>query len=79
MYEGVSTNLRINGGKTYDFPITICWYQGSTLSFYPFILLLDILTKHIQELASRFVIFVDDISLFIELNNDLNERLRTWR
>lgn len=60
MYEGVSTSVRTQGGDTVDFPITMGLHQGSTLSPYIFTLVFDVLTKHIQELAPRFMLFADD-------------------
>jgi len=40
-----------------NFPITIRLHQGSTLHPYLYTLVLDVLTKHIQELASRSMLF----------------------
>ena len=61
MYEGVSTSVRTQDGDTVDFPIIIGLHQGSTLSPYLFTLVLDVLTKHIQELAPRCMLFADDV------------------
>jgi len=47
MYEGASTSVRTQDGATEDFPITIGLHQGSTLSPYPFTLVLDVLTEYI--------------------------------
>lgn len=59
IYEGVSTSVRVQGGETYDFSITIGLHQYSTLCPYIFTLILDILPEHIQELASRCMLFAD--------------------
>lgn len=78
MYEGVSTSVQTNNGDTNDFPIIIDLHQGSTLSSYLFTLILNVLTKHIQKLASRRVFFfTDDIVILTESNKDLNEWLET--
>lgn len=63
MYEGVSTSVWTQGGETDGFPITIGLHQGSTLSPYLFTLTLNVLTKHIQELAPRCMLFADNIVL----------------
>lgn len=66
MYEGVSTSVRHIG-----------LHQGSTLSTYLLTLILDVLTKDIQEIAPRCVFFAYDIVLVGKLKEDLNERLET--
>lgn len=57
MYEGVLTSVRTRGGETDDFPLTIDLHQGSTLSPYFLILILDVLKKHIQEQAPKCMFF----------------------
>ncbi|KAH1208130.1 Secretory carrier-associated membrane protein 3 [Glycine max] len=79
MYDRVSTSVRTQGGESDDFPITIGLHQGSTLSPYLFTLILDVLTKQIQEIAPRCMLFADDIVLLGESREELNERLETWR
>ncbi|KAL5184701.1 DNA topoisomerase 1 [Glycine soja] len=74
-----STIKVLQGGESDDFSITIGLHQGSTLSPYLFTLILDVLTEQIQEIASRCMLFVDDIVLLGESREELNERLETWR
>lgn len=57
MYEGVLTSVRTQGGETDDFHLTIDLHQGSTLSLYFLILILDVLKKHIQEQAPKCMFF----------------------
>jgi len=75
MYERASTSVRTQDGAIEDFPITIGLHQGSTLSPYLFTLVLDVLTKHIQELAPRCMLFADDVVLLGESREELNGRL----
>jgi len=78
MYEGVSTSVRTHDGVTEDFLITIGLHQGSSLSHYLFTLILDVLTKHIQELAPRWMLFADDVYILLgESREELNGRLVT--
>jgi len=77
MYEGALTSVRTQDGATKDFPITIGLHQGLTLSPYLFTLVLDVLTKHIHELAPRCMLFADDVVLFGESREELNGRLET--
>ena len=49
MYEGVVTSVRTVGGDTRDFPITVGLHQGSALSPYLFALIMDEVTRSIQD------------------------------
>jgi hypothetical protein len=49
MYEGVVTNVRTCGGVTTNFPITVGLHQGSALSPFLFVIVMDELTRSIQE------------------------------
>jgi len=52
-------------------------HQGSILSPYSFILILDVLTKHNQELPLRCMHFANDVVLLVESMDELNRRLET--
>ena len=49
MYDGVVANDRTYGGITSDFSITIGLHQGSTLSPFLFVIVIDELTRAIQD------------------------------
>jgi len=49
MYDGVVTNVRTYGGITSDFSITIELHQGSALSPFLFVIVMDELTRAIQD------------------------------
>ena len=49
MYNNVVTRVRISDGDTDDFSIMIGLHQGSALSPYLFALLMDKVTRDIQE------------------------------
>lgn len=49
MYDGAIASVRTTGGETNEFAITVGLHQGSTLSPYLFVLVMDELTRHIQE------------------------------
>ena len=63
MYDGAITSVRTSGGITSELPITIRSYQGSTLSPYLFVLLMDELTRSIQDEALGCKLSADAISL----------------
>ena len=49
MYDEVVANVRICGGITSDFLITIGLHQGSALSLFLFAIVMDGLTRAIQD------------------------------
>jgi hypothetical protein len=69
--------VRTYEGPSDDFPITIGLHEGSTLSSYLFIFVLDVLADHVQELATICLFFVDDVVLFGEMREELNGKLET--
>ena len=68
--------MRASGGITSKFPITIGLHQGSALSPYFFVLMMDEFTKSIQEEVLYF--FVDDIVLVDEIRSGANAKLEIW-
>jgi len=58
-----------------DFHI-IGLHQGSTLSSYFFTLVLDVLTKHIQDSVQICMLFTDDVDMLGESREELNKRLK---
>lgn len=59
MYDGAITSVRTIGGETSEFTITVDLHQGLALSPYLFALVMDELTKRIQEEVLWCMLFVD--------------------
>ena len=49
MYSGAMTTVRTVVGQTNNFPITVGLHQGSAISPYLFALVMDELTRHMQD------------------------------
>jgi len=79
MYEGVKTSVRSSVGDTEYFPIDIGLHQGSALSPFLFTIIIDELTREIQEEVPWCMLFADDIVLIDETRSGLNQRLEKWR
>jgi len=79
MYNGVVVNVRICGGITSDFSITIRLHQGSALSSFIFVILMDELTRAIQDEISWCMLFADDIVLTDETRAEINTKLELCR
>lgn len=79
MYEDVSTRVRTPVGKTKEFPITIGVHQGSTLSPFLFAIVMDELTRSIQDDIPWCMMFADDIVLIGETKESVESKLEWWR
>lgn len=79
MYDGCVTIVRTPVGETSNFPITVGLHQGSALSPYLFALVMDELTRHIQDDIPWCMLFADDIVLVDETREGVNAKLEVWR
>ncbi|KAL6568984.1 hypothetical protein OROGR_000709 [Orobanche gracilis] len=79
MYEGVSTSVRTNVGRTEEFPIKIGVHQGSALSPFLFAIVMDELTRGIQNDVPWCMMFADDIVLIDETKVGVQQKLELWR
>ena len=79
MYDGVVTNVRTCGGITSDFSITIGLHQGSVLSLFLFAIVMDELTRAIQDEIPWCLLFVDAIVLVDETRAGVNAKLELWK
>ncbi|GKA98392.1 ataxia telangiectasia mutated family protein [Tanacetum coccineum] len=66
MYDGAKTRVRTSIGNMEFFPVEVGIHQGSTISPYLFALILDELSRWIQEDIPWCLIFADDIALVSE-------------
>ena len=78
MYDGVVTNVRTRGGITSDFSIIIGLHQGSALSLFLLAIVMDELTRAIQDEIPCFMLFAD-IVLVDKTRAGVNAKLELWR
>jgi len=79
MYDGVNTSVRTLASNTEYFAIDIGRHQGSALSPFLFIVVMDELTREIQNGVPWCMLFANDIVLIDESWDGLNNRLEKWR
>lgn len=60
-------------------PVEMGLHQGSALSLVLFDLVMDELTRHIQDEVPWCMLFADDIVLMEETRDRVNDRLEVWR
>ena len=68
-------NVRTCGGITSDFSITIGLHQGSALSPFLFAIVMNELTRVIQDEIPLCMLFADDIILIDETRAGVNAKL----
>lgn len=61
MYDGVITSVRIIRGETNIFSIIVGLHQEVALNPYLFALVINDITRHIQDEVPRSLLFADDI------------------
>ena len=79
MYQGCKTVVRSAAGESNSFGVEVGLHQGSALSPYMFLLLMDVLTKDVRKDVSGSMMFADDIVLCGDDETDMTEYLETWR
>jgi len=78
MYEGGRTSVRTPGGVTNDFFVVMGLHQGSALNPFLFTIVMDVLTRGIQDELPWCMLFTDDIVLIDETRQDVNDKFERW-
>jgi hypothetical protein len=79
MYDNAVTSVRTSDRDTNDFSINIGLHQGSALSSYLFVLVMDEVTRDIQGGISWCMLFADDVVLVDESRMGVDQKLELWR
>ncbi|GKF75958.1 retrovirus-related pol polyprotein LINE-1 [Tanacetum coccineum] len=79
MYKGARTCMWTPTKNSKYFPVDVGLHQGLAISPYLFALILDELSRGIQEIIPWCLIFTDNIVLVSDTPDGLNGRLEQWR
>ena len=71
MYEGTKTRVRTQCGDTEEFEVKVGVHQGSALSPFLFICLIDMLSEHKEGTAPWTLIFADDLAIMGKTKQEL--------
>ena len=63
MYRGCQTKVRSAAGESSSFNVDVGLHQGSALSPYLFLILMDVLTEGVRKEVPESMMFADDIVL----------------
>ena len=79
MYQGCKTVVRSAAEESNSFGVEVGLHQGSALSPYLFLLLMDVLTQDVRKDVPGSMMSADDIVLCGDDETDMREYLDTWR
>ena len=71
MYDGATTTVRSAAGLTEEFKVGVGLHQGSALSPFLFVIIMDRLTEDIRKDAPWDMLFADDIVLCRQNHREL--------
>ena len=75
MHAGAKTAVRTPSGDTDAFEVNVGVHQGSALSSLLFILVMEVLTDHIDDKEPWAMLFADDLVLIAKTKDELENRL----
>ena len=78
-HNGAMTRIRTQCGNTEAFGINVGVHQGSALSPFLFIAIMDTLTSEIRKTIPWELIFSDDIALVVTTEEELQEKVIRWQ
>ena len=79
MYERTEANVKSSVGLFKSFPVNVGLHQGSALSLYLFDLVMDVVTQGIRDQSLWCMLFADDIVLWSNRREVVEEKLEEWR
>uniref|UniRef100_A0A914XJV1 Reverse transcriptase domain-containing protein n=1 Tax=Plectus sambesii TaxID=2011161 RepID=A0A914XJV1_9BILA len=79
MYSGAQATVRTQCGDTRAQPVTVGVHQGSALSPYLFITVLDVVCQDLLEPAPWTMLYADDVVLCARNQGDLERKLQKWK
>ena len=79
MNTGCRTKVRTVAGESSKFNVEVGLHQGSVLSPYLFLILMDVLAERVRKEAPESMLFADDIVLCGDKDVDMTEYLESWR
>ena len=78
-YHGASTVVRTMHGRTDEFPFKVGLHQGSGLSPFLFIVVLDVISEEFRRGLSRELLLADDLTVATYTEEEMQRRWLDWQ
>jgi hypothetical protein len=78
-YNGASTIVRTMHGRTDEFPIKVGLHQGSGLSPFLFIIVLDVISEEFRRGLPCELLFADDLAIVTDTEEEMQRRWLDWQ
>ena len=79
MYVESETSVRCALGTTESFKVKVGLHQGSAFSPFLFAVIMDRLTDQVRREPPWTMLFADDIVIYKETREEVEQRLESWR
>lgn len=80
LYDGAKTTVRTKYGKTDPFSIEVGLHQGSALSPFLFLIVLDTITRELRNDEELWeLLFADDLVIVADTEEELQQRFIAWK
>ena len=79
MYHECGTSVVSAAGETESFQVRVGLHQGSALSPFLFVTLMDVLSEGVRLEPPWVMLYADDIAMYMVEMADLNVNLEAWR
>ena len=79
MYGGARTKVRSSVGLTRWINMRVGLHQGSSISRYLFDLVMDVMSRGIQDQAPWCMLFADDIIICCNSREEVERKTECWR
>ena len=79
MYDKARTRVRTKHGDSEEFEVKVGVHQGSVLSPFLFVVVMEVLSQEIREGLPMELLYADDLVLIAESMDGLKEKIMRWK
>ena len=78
LYANTTSRVRCAAGTSNSFPVNVGVHQGSALSPLLFILVMDTITRDLQQDVPWMLLYADDVMLAAKTREELQQCVQSW-
>ena len=79
LYEGARTKIKVGTGMSEAFDVKVGVHQGSVLSPFLFVVVMDVVCGHVMEGLLFEILYADDLVLMAETMEELQMKFDRWK